>query len=173
MFVMAFAEGANDISKVVSTLVGSGITTYRKAIFFGTFCTAIGALAAIVLGKAVAVTLTTGIITPTASASTAYALAALIGAISWTLLATRIGMPISTSHAIVGSIVVLGVIAFGPGQVHWNIIVEDVTLPMVASPLIAIPMALALFLIFEPLSRKFSLATSHWVSSGAASLAEG
>lgn len=120
MFAMAFAEGANNIAKVVATLVSSGISSYKKAMIFGTICSALGALAAIILGIAVAVTITKGIITPTESVGTAFALAALIGAMFWTLLATRIGMPIATTHAIVGAIIVLGVFAFGTEQVHWS-----------------------------------------------------
>lgn len=173
MFGMAFAEGANDIAKVVATLVGSGVTTYKKAILFGTCCTAFGALAAIILGSAVAVTLTKGIIAPTEPAGTVFALAALAGAMIWTLLATRIGMPIATSHAIVGSIIILGIAAFGSEQVHWDVVVRKVIAPMVISPLVAVPMAIALFLILEPLSQKFSLSKAHWVSSGAASFSRG
>ncbi len=51
MFSMAFAEGANDVSKVAATLVGSGIASYKKAILFGTICTALGALMAVILAK--------------------------------------------------------------------------------------------------------------------------
>ena len=121
MFAMAFAEGANNIAKVVSTLVSSGISSYKKAIIFGMICSACGALVAVVLGIAVAVTITKGIITPTESVGTKASrpLAALIGAMSWTLLATRIGIPIATTHAIVGAIIVLGAYAFGTEQVHW------------------------------------------------------
>jgi PiT family inorganic phosphate transporter len=173
MFAMAFAEGANNIAKVVSTLVSSGISSYKKAIIFGTICSACGALAAVILGIAVAVTITEGIITPTESVGTAFALAALIGAMSWTLLATRIGIPIATTHAIIGAIIVLGVYAFGTEQVHWSSVMGKVVLPMVVSPLAAIPIALALFLILEPVSRRFSLTTSHWISSGAASFGRG
>ena len=60
MFAMAFAVGANNIAKVVATLVSSGISSYKKAIIFGTICSALGALAAIILGIAIAVTLTEG-----------------------------------------------------------------------------------------------------------------
>jgi PiT family inorganic phosphate transporter len=74
---------------------------------------------------------------------------------------------------IVGAIIVLGAYAFGTDQVHWSSVMGKVVLPMVVSPLVAIPMALALFLILEPLSRRFSLTTSHWISSGAASFSRG
>lgn len=170
---MAFAVGANNIAKVVSTLVSAGISSYKKAIIFGTICSALGALAAIILGIAIAVTITKGIITPTESVGESFALAALIGAMFWTLLATRIGMPIATTHAIVGAIIVLGAYAFGADQVHWGSVIGKVVLPMVVSPMVAIPIALALFLILEPLSRRFSLTTSHWISSGAASFSRG
>lgn len=89
-------EGANDVSKVVATLVGSGVTNYRRAILFGTICTAIGAFAAVFLAQEVAVTLTKGLIKSTAPVNELFALAALVGAMAWVLIATRVSMPVST-----------------------------------------------------------------------------
>ena len=43
VFALAFANGANDVSKAIATLVGSGITDYRSAIAWGTAWTMIGA----------------------------------------------------------------------------------------------------------------------------------
>ncbi len=50
--VLAYANGANDVSKAVATLVGSGVTGYRRAIVWGAAWTAVGGLLAGVLGGA-------------------------------------------------------------------------------------------------------------------------
>ncbi|HLB01506.1 MAG TPA: hypothetical protein VJM77_00045, partial [Nitrospiria bacterium] len=42
--LLAFANGSNDVSKGIATLVGSGVTDYRKAILWGTFWTVVGGL---------------------------------------------------------------------------------------------------------------------------------
>ena len=46
ILVLAFANGTNDVSKAIATLVGSGVTNYRTAIAWGTFWTMVGAAAA-------------------------------------------------------------------------------------------------------------------------------
>lgn len=173
MFVMAYAEGANDVSKVVATLVGSGIATYRKAILFGTICTALGALFAVVLAKEVTVTLTKGLFVSTSPIKEEFAIAALAGAIAWVLIATRFAMPVSSSHAIVGSIMILGAFVFGPAQIRWDSVWSRVILPMAGSPLIAIPIAFILYFLIQYLPRSISLGSWHWFSAGAASFARG
>ena len=52
--LLSFANGANDNFKGVATLWGSGLTTYRRAIFWGTGFTFLGSLAAIWLGSSLA-----------------------------------------------------------------------------------------------------------------------
>ena len=44
--LLAFANGANDVSKGIATLVGSGVSNYRRAVAWGSLCTVAGALAA-------------------------------------------------------------------------------------------------------------------------------
>ncbi len=173
MFAMSYTEGANDVSKVVATLVGSGVTNYRRAIVFGAICAAIGALSAVVLAQGVMVTLTKGLIIPTAPVNQAFALAALVGAMGWVLVATRIAMPVSSSHAIVGSVIILGAFAFGHQQVRWDSVWWRVVLPMTLSPLFAIPLTLILYSVIRSLSQHLPLEKWHWLSAGAASFARG
>ena len=46
VILLSFANGANDVSKGIATLVGSGVTSYRKAIIWGTVWTVVGGLIA-------------------------------------------------------------------------------------------------------------------------------
>src|SRR5690348_11094018 len=101
---VAYTNGANDVSKGIATLAGSGVSSYRHAILWGAFWTTCGGIAAFGLSRALVTTFGKGLlsagVTPTLSA----ALATLIAAGVWVGMATRWRLPVSTTHAIVGSI---------------------------------------------------------------------
>ena len=62
IFALAFANGANDVSKAIATLVGSGITNYRSAIMWGTVWTMVGAAAAAFVASAMVKTFSHGLV---------------------------------------------------------------------------------------------------------------
>ena len=102
-FGLAYFNGANDVSKGIATLVGSGVTNYRRAVAWGTLWTGIGAGLAAFTADAMLrtfnrVSLATGLHT------TPIAIATMSGAILWIAFATLKGLPVSTTHAIVGAI---------------------------------------------------------------------
>src|SRR2546427_4518876 len=98
--VVAFANGANDVSKGIATLVGSGVTNYRRAILWGTAWTVAGSLVAAIFSRRMVVTFSESVISPQARLSDTLPIAVLIGAMGWVLFATRMGLPVSTTHAI-------------------------------------------------------------------------
>lgn len=63
--------------------------------------------------------------------------AALIGAILWNLITWRLGLPSSSSHALIGALIGMGVVAYGTDAVKWGS-VEPVVIALVASPLIGL-----------------------------------
>jgi inorganic phosphate transporter, PiT family len=63
------------------------------------------------------------------------AIAAIVGAALWVGLATRFGLPVSTTHAIVGSLFGTGVLAYGFAGVNWGVLGTKVALPLLLSPL--------------------------------------
>ena len=77
---VAYTNGANDVSKGIATLAGSGVTSYRRAILWGALWTTCGGIAAFATSRALVITFGKGLlsagVTPTLSA----ALATLIGA---------------------------------------------------------------------------------------------
>jgi inorganic phosphate transporter, PiT family len=172
MVAMAYAEGANDVSKVVATLVGSRVTNYRRAIMFGAVCTAIGSGVAIVWAARIVATLTTDLLTPGPPVHPTFAISALLGASAWVLFATRAAVPVSSSHAIIGSILFLGAFVLGPERVRWDAVTTRVVLPLAVSPLMAVPLAIVLHMAARRLSERW-LVVSHWISAGLASFARG
>jgi PiT family inorganic phosphate transporter len=65
------------------------------------------------------------------------AIGALAGAAAWVLIATRASLPVSTTHALVGSVVGAAAIAYGVGGVSWPLLGGKVVIPLLVSPLAA------------------------------------
>lgn len=136
--VVAFANGANDVSKGIATLVGSGVTTYRRAVLWGTVWTVAGGITAAFASRGlVAVFSGRGLLAADPS-GTAFLTATAVGAIGWLAIATRTGMPVSTTHALVGGLVGAGIAAQGVGGVQWAAVATKTAIPLAVSPLIAL-----------------------------------
>lgn len=97
---------------------------------------------AALLARAMVVTFGNGLLASSAAPSAAGAAAVLFGALAWVLLATRRGLPVSTTHAIVGSLVGVAVVSLGVDGVRWGALGGKVLLPLLLSP------AAALVLVF-------------------------
>ncbi len=148
--LLAFANGSNDVSKGIATLVGSGITDYRRAILWGTLWTMVGALLGATLSIAMVKTFTNGILSDAMDYSVLFPFAVIGGAIGWVLLATSFGLPVSTTHAIVGSVCGAALVSVGPQGIQWVSLTKKVALPLLLSPVLA----LALTFIILPLMRR-------------------
>lgn len=134
---LAFANGANDVSKGVAPLVGSGVTGYRSAMGWGTLWTAAGALLGAHLADAMLATFGKGLLAPGATPGLGAAVAALLGAGGWVALATRAGLPVSTTHAIVGAIIGASLGSRGIDAVRWSALGGRVVVPLLVSPVAA------------------------------------
>lgn len=132
---LAYVNGANDVSKGVATLVGGGVTSYRSAILWGAAWTGAGGLLAMVWARAMLRTFGEGLLAPSARPTLAAALAAVLGATAWVLLATLRSWPVSTTHAIVGSLVGVAATAHGLEGVAWGAALWKIALPLAVSPI--------------------------------------
>ncbi len=145
--LLAFANGANDNSKGVATLIGARLLPLNKAVVFAAVTTFLGSITAIVL----AAELTSrfggkGIVDAELVSNVAFPLSVGIGASLTVLLATFIGMPISTTHAMVGSIVGIGI---SSSALHWDTAASTFFIPLLVSPFIAITLAAIIYLMFR------------------------
>jgi inorganic phosphate transporter, PiT family len=176
MVALAYANGANDVSKAIATLAGSGVTNYTRAIAWGTLCTVLGSLCSALVASALIGTFTKGIIAASAHQTEVFALAVLLGAILWVQISTRIAMPVSTTHGITGSIVTVGAVAYGVGNVQWDSLIQKVAIPLIASPFLALAIAIAVSCVVRITLATLGLRVMnglHWLSSGTASFARG
>ena len=149
VLVLAFNNGANDVSKGIATLVGSGVTRLKVAIAWGTLWTLAGALSAALVSQGLVKAFTgAGFITPAPTGS-AFLLAVACGALIWVWLATRLALPVSTTHSITGALIGAGLFASGAKGIGWALLAYKFFLPLALSPILA----LALIFIFFPLVR--------------------
>ena len=135
---ISFVNGANDVSKGVATLAGSGVTNYRCAILWGALGTTAGGLAALAFSGALVSTFGRGLLAPGTAPRLSAGIATILGAATWVGLATRYGLPVSTTHAIVGSITGVATVAYGFTGMRWTVLGTKVALPLLLSPIVAL-----------------------------------
>ena len=144
---MAWTIGANDVANAMGTSVGSGALTITGAVIVAGILELCGAFLA---GGHVTDTVRKGILAADAVAGheplIVYGmLASLLSAGTLLLTATRFGLPVSTTHAIVGAIVGFGAVGLGVDSVEWGKVAQIVA-SWVTSPLIGGVLA---FLVFR------------------------
>ena len=152
MVGLAFANGANDASKGVATLVGAGLGSPGRALRWGAAATVAGALAAgLVSQRLVAVFSGSGVL-GTVPAGWMFPAAVSAGATAWLVIATHTGLPVSTTHALVGGLVGVGLVAEGFTGIHWTTVAGKVALPLALSPLLSLGL---LFAVSPPVTGAF------------------
>jgi PiT family inorganic phosphate transporter len=144
---VAWTIGANDVANAMGTSVGSGALTITRAVIVAGILEFCGAFLA---GGHVTDTVRKGILVADAVAGheplIVYGmLASLLSAGTLLLTATRFGLPVSTTHAIVGAIVGFGAVGLGVDSVVWGKVAQIVA-SWVTSPLIGGVLA---FLVFR------------------------
>ena len=145
---MAWNIGANDVANSMGTSVGSGALTLRKALIVAGIFEFLGA---VLVGKHVTSTISKGIVSPSALAPNVLMvgmLAALIGAAMWVTIATYFGLPVSSTHSIVGAVMGF-VMVINVSLIHW-VVVGEIVASWVISPLSG---AFIAFLVFMALKK--------------------
>lgn len=134
---LAYANGANDNFKGVATLFGSRTTNYRSALIWATLTTLLGSLTAAFLAEHLLKSFSgRGLVDHALTVQPDYAAAVGLAAGVTVLAATRIGMPISTTHSLVGALVGAGWAA--RSAIDVETLSAQFFLPLLASPLLAI-----------------------------------
>jgi PiT family inorganic phosphate transporter len=148
---MAWNIGANDVANSMACSVGSKSLTVFWAVVLAALCNFLGA---VLVGSHVSDTVRSGIIDTQAFANDPRMLAhgmlcALLAAAVWLNLASYFGMPVSTTHSIVGAVVGFGILEAGFGYIHWRTM-GDIVASWFISPLAGGIMA---FIIFKLILR--------------------
>jgi inorganic phosphate transporter, PiT family len=150
-----FTNGFHDTANAVATSISTRALSPRLAVAVA----AVANLAGAFVTTAVAKTIGKGII-ETGLANEKTVLAALIGAIAWNLVTWWLGLPSSSSHALIGGLVGAALVQSGSAGVQWHGLAHKVVLPALASPAVGF---VAAFLLLLAIYWGF-----HWLTPGVA-----
>jgi PiT family inorganic phosphate transporter len=154
-----FTNGFHDTANAVATSVSTRALSPRVAVLIAAIMNFLGAFTSTAVAKTVG-----GGLINTDNLTGHLILAALFGAIAWNLFTWYLGLPSSSSHALVGGLVGAALASGGPNPVDWSGIWNKVAWPGLASPIIGFAIAgvimLAILWIFRrvrpgPLNRGF------------------
>jgi PiT family inorganic phosphate transporter len=144
-----FTNGFHDTANYVATWVGTRALSPRPAVLVSAAANLAGAF----VTTAVAKTVATGII-DTNLATQQTVLAALFGALAWNLFTWRLGLPSSSTHALIGGLVGAALVQSGAQGVQWSGLWHKVIVPGALSPVIGFAAAfLLIVLIYRLLHR--------------------
>ncbi len=136
-----FTNGFHDTANAVATSISTRALSPRLAVLIAALANLAGAFAT----TAVAKTVGKGII-DTGLATEKTVLAAVLGAIVWNLITWWLGLPSSSSHALIGGLVGAALVESGEGGVQWHGIAHKVLIPALWAPTIAFAVAFGLLI---------------------------
>ena len=151
-----FTNGFHDTANYVATWVGTRALPPRTAVLVSASANIAGAF----VTTAVAKTVGQGII-DTHLATEQTVLAALLGAIAWNLMTWWLGLPSSSTHALIGGLAGAALVQSGRRGVEWHGIWEKVILPGAASPVVGFALAFLLMVAIYRLFHRLSPGTAH------------
>ncbi len=149
--VFDFTNGFHDAANAIATSVATRALTPRTALLMAAVMNFIGAM----LGTGVAETIGSGIVDPPEGFNgLIVVLAGLVGAIAWNLTTWWLGLPSSSSHALIGGLTGAGLAA--SVSVHWGVIGTKVVIPMFLSPFVGFILAYILMKITLRIFQNFA-----------------
>ncbi len=153
---LAYSNGANDNFKGVATLFGSGTTNYRRALWWATVTTFAGSVASIFISQGLIAAFSgKGLVPVELTGDSSFLLAVAAGAALTVMLATVAGIPISTTHALTGSLVGAGLVMVG--AVNLRQLGQAFFLPLALSPFLALALTAILYRVLHGLRLRLGL----------------
>lgn len=138
-----YTNGFHDAANAIATSVSTRALTPRVALLIA----AIGNFVGAHFGARVARTVGSDIVElPEGTESLGIVFAGVIGAIVWNLITWYLGLPSSSSHALIGGLIGSTILALSLDAVQWGNVLAKVVIPMVVSPLAGFTLG-ALFML--------------------------
>jgi PiT family inorganic phosphate transporter len=136
-----FTNGFHDTANAIATSVSTRALPPRTAVLIAAILNFVGAF----VSFAVAATIAKGIVNPDAITLNVI-LAGLVGAITWNLITWFLGLPSSSSHALIGGVAGSAIAASGTDVINWDGIWDKVVKPGILSPVAGFAVAFALMI---------------------------
>ena len=157
-FFMTWGVGANDLANVMSTTMGSKAITVKQALIIAIIFEFAGAFLG---GTNVTETMRDGIINTNQLDQQPHVLiegmlSVLLACTVWMNLASYIGVPVSITNALVGSMVGFGSVELGTSAIHWGQ-VSHIAIGWITSPLIA---GITSYLLFISIQQSIFVSTN-------------
>lgn len=115
--IFALTNGLHDASSVVATFITCGAATPEQAIVIASV---FGLLGAVLGGSAVADTVSKVVDLPAKASLLPILLAAILGAVLWNLITWKLGLPSSSTHALIGGIIGAVWVSSGAKHIQWG-----------------------------------------------------
>lgn len=164
--LLAYTNGANDNFKGVATLFGSGTSDYRKALFWATITTLAGSVTAFFLATELVKTFSGKGLVPDALIGTPeFLLAVALGSSATVLLATLTGIPISTTHSLIGALAGAGLVSIG-ADLGFSTLGKNFFIPLLSSPFIAVVFTSIVYMVFRFSRQRLGIGRSTCVCMG-------
>ena len=144
-----FTNGFHDTANAMATTIATKALPPRLAVALAAVLNFVGAF----ISLKVAATIAEGLVSSSAI-SLEVVFAALVGAIAWNLVTWYLGLPSSSSHALIGGTVGATLLAAGLSAVSWSGLVSKVVLPAIVAPFLAAAIAAALTFLAYRLVRR-------------------
>ncbi|WOX08734.1 inorganic phosphate transporter [Streptomyces sp. N50] len=127
-----FTNGFHDTANAMATTISTGALKPKVAVAMSATLNLVGAF----LSVEVANTISKGLVDESGIRPEVI-FAALVGAILWNLVTWLVGLPSSSSHALMGGLIGATIASAGTGAVHGDVLVTKVLLPAIAAPIVA------------------------------------
>ena len=135
-----FTNGFHDTANAVATTISTHALGPRAAVAMSAALNLVGAVVSIELLHTSVANTIGGLVSPHRGVALGMIIAALIGAIVWNLVTWRAGIPSSSSHALIGALIGMGIVGYGIDAVKWGKVIPVVA-ALVTSPLAGLILA--------------------------------
>ncbi|MEO3977050.1 inorganic phosphate transporter [Streptomyces sp. CAU 1734] len=130
--VFDFTNGFHDTANAMATTISTGAMKPKSAVAMSAVLNLVGAFLSVEVAK----TISSGIVNES-GITPEVIFAALVGAILWNLLTWLVGLPSSSSHALMGGLIGATIASVGVSGVNGGTVVTKVLIPAIAAPLVA------------------------------------
>jgi inorganic phosphate transporter, PiT family len=151
---LAMVNGGNDNLKGVATLLGSKVLSYRQGLTIASIATVAGSIASIfIAGGLLKAFSGKGLVPDDMTQSLLFMTSVAGGAMITIAIATWTGLPVSTTHALVGGLIGAG-LSLSPDALQLSVLGKVFFLPLLLSPVIALLLSFILTKLFSRSSEK-------------------
>jgi PiT family inorganic phosphate transporter len=148
-----FTNGFHDTANAIGTAIGTRALPPRLAVGLSAVLNLVGAVVTTQLLHAEVANTVGSLVAPAGGVAMSMLVAVLFGAITWNLFTWRAGLPSSSSHALIGALIGMGLTAYGIDAVQWGQVVP-VFIALITSPIAGLILAYVVTVVLLNLLRR-------------------